>query len=95
MALATLKTLSQSICLTSFNLDVSDSFLMIRNDLNFLAILSNLLFHGKILLFLMSCENRKIFNVLVKEIKLRFCLGVVFVALRYVYLNFIILSSRK
>ena len=63
MALVTLKTLSQLFCITSFNLDVSDSLLVTRNDLNSLAILSNLHFHGKISLLLMSCENRRIFNV--------------------------------
>ena len=79
MALVTLKTLSPLFCITSFNLDVSDSLLVTRNDLNSLAILSNLHFlsfslslffffsnlhfHGKISLLLMSCENRRIFNV--------------------------------
>lgn len=37
MTLTFFKTVSQLFCRISFNLDVSDLFLMIRNDLNFLA----------------------------------------------------------
>ena len=111
MALVTLKTLSQLFCITSFNLDVSDSLLVTRNDLNSLAILSNLhflsfslslsFFFLAIFIFMerfhsFSCPV-KIGESLMCFVwhKQRFCLGTVLVALRYAYLNFIILSSRK